>query len=239
MQSSAFDAESMARLAAELQAQPNEGITAGAVLENALAMIDDAQMASLTLRARRHTYKTLGATHEEARALDEAQYALDEGPCVDTAESGEWFRSGDLPADPRWPRWGPLAAEHGVHSMLSVRLGAADEIFGALNLYSKERSAFGDRDQVEFALLYAIHATNALSAARLVTGLETAIGTRHEIGMAQGIVMERYDLTVDQSFAFLRRLSQSLNRKLREVAREIVQTRAIPELLTPDAQEGM
>lgn len=238
MQSSGFDAESMALLASELQAQPDEAVTAKVVLENALEMIEDAQMASLTLRARRHTFRTLGATHREAKALDEAQYALDEGPCVDSAESGEWFRSGDLPSDPRWPRWGPVAAQHGVQSMLSVRLGSADEVFGALNLYSKERSGFGDRDQVEFALLYAIHATNALSAARLVTGLETAIGTRHEIGMAQGILMERYDLTVEQSFAFLRRLSQSLNRKLREVAREIVRTRAIPELVSPDAQEG-
>lgn len=83
-------------------------------------------------------------------------------------------------------------------------------------------------------MLYAAHAANALSSARLVSGLETAIGTRHAIGMAQGILIERYGLSVDQSFAFLQRLSQNLNRKLRDVAHEIVETRTVPELPNHD-----
>ena len=46
--------------------------------------------------------------------------------------------------------------------------------------------------------------------------------------MAQGIAMERYGIDQHQSFELLRRLSSTTNVKLRDVATQIVETRAIP-----------
>lgn len=235
MTSDSFGAEELTLLARELQAEPDEAITTQSVLHHALEVVVEAEMASLTVRARRHTYQTLGSTSPTADRVDENQYQLGEGPCVASAEGidgAEWFRSGDVSRDARWPRWGPSAFEHGVRSFLSVCLRSKGKPFGALNLYSSKRGAFADPAEVEVALLFGIHAANALSSARLVSGLEAALGSRHEIGMAQGILIERYGLTVEQSFAFLRRLSQNLNRKLNDVAREIVATKSIPHLPT-------
>jgi hypothetical protein len=50
----------------------------------------------------------------------------------------------------------------------------------------------------------------------------------HLIGQAQGILMERFGLSADQSFAVLRRYSQDNNVKLRNVAERIIETRRLP-----------
>ncbi len=78
------------------------------------------------------------------------------------------------------------------------------------------------------AVVYAVHATTALSSARRASTLQTAVSSRHVIGMAQGIAMERYGIDQHQSFELLRRLSSTTNVKLRDVATQIVETRAIP-----------
>ena len=64
---------------------------------------------------------------------------------------------------------------------------------------------------------FAAHAANALGAARLVTGLQNAVHSRHLIGVAQGILMNRYELTLEQSFDVLRRFSSQANIKLRDL----------------------
>jgi GAF domain-containing protein len=199
--------------------------TARRIVESALEVVPEADHASLTVRRGGGRYTSLGSTSDVASEADLAQYSLQEGPCVDAAESAEFFRSGDVAQDERWPTWGPRAAALGVRSLLSVQLFAEDKPIGALNLYSERTGRFADRDTVDLAALYATHAALALAAADEVDGLETAMTSRHAIGMAQGIFMERYALTPDQAFALLQRMSSTTNVKLRDVAAEVVATR--------------
>lgn len=220
-------ASKMAELAAELNERDGEVITTQAIVDSAVELLDEADHASLTLKVGRG-YETLASTSDKATEADSIQYALREGPCVESAEEGEWYRSGDVGHDPRWPRWGPKAAELGMQSLLAVRLLSNGKPLGALNLYSERSSAFAGRDDVSLALVYAVHATTALVSARLVANLETAMSSRHQIGMAQGILMGRYGLTVDSSFAALRRASQQSNMLLREIAVEVVRTKRLP-----------
>jgi AmiR/NasT family two-component response regulator len=58
--------------------------------------------------------------------------------------------------------------------------------------------------------------------------LQRALATRELIGQAQGILMERERITADQAFAILRIASQHLNVKLRDVARDLVDTGETP-----------
>lgn len=87
---------------------------------------------------------------------------------------------------------------------------------------------FLDRDTVDVALVHAIHAANALTSARLVTDLHTAVTSRHTIGTAQGILIERYGLTPESSFELLRRLSSTHERKLRDLAEVVVRRGKLP-----------
>ena len=101
-------------------------------------------------------------------------------------------------------------------------------MLGALNLYAGSAGAF-TRDDIDIAEIYVTHATNALTAARISSGLRTALHSRHMIGVAQGILMHSYDLSLDQSFELLRRYSSHTNTKLAEVAEYVVQHRGLPD----------
>jgi GAF domain-containing protein len=217
-----------AALAAELQQEPDEALTSRAIVSRMRDLVPEAHLVSLTIRTARGGHRTLASSDPVARQADALQYELGEGPCLEIADTGGWLRSGDVASDARYPAWGPRAAGLGVASLLSVAVTDPDGPLGALNLYSEEAGGFADRDVVDLALVYAVHATTALASARRTSTLQTAVSSRHVIGMAQGIAMERYDIDQHQSFELLRRLSSTTNVKLRDVAHQIAETRTIP-----------
>ena len=215
-----------AELSRDLLGAPQEESTTDAVVQRALEVVRSSQHASVTMRRGAAT-RTIAATSDLAAECDRLQYQLGEGPCVDAALDQEPFVAGHLRSERRWPTWGPRVADLGVHSALSVQLSTSSEVLGALNLYAERPHAF-DRDDVDAALIYTTHAANALGTARLVTGLQTAMESRHLIGVAQGILMHTYDLDLDRSFELLRRYSTHTNTKLREVARHVVEHGRLP-----------
>lgn len=97
------------------------------------------------------------------------------------------------------------------------------ETFGALNLYSSQPHAFTERSE-RVGWVFASHAAVAFASARNDAQLHEAIETRQEIGEALGIAMERYKLSEQRAFEVLKRLSQNNNVKLRDIARQIVET---------------
>lgn len=171
---------------------------------------------------------TPAGSDESLNRIDELQYVLREGPCFDALRHHATVHSGHLATDARWPRWGPLVArEAGVVSVVSYRLYTTDETLGAMNLYSLEPDAF-DSDDIYNGQALAAHVAVALATAQNVENLEMAITTRTVIGRAEGILMERFDITPAQAFAVLRRVSQDRNVKLNRVAEELVVTRRTP-----------
>jgi hypothetical protein len=224
------DASAFAALASQLLSESDKEVTAQTIVDRGLELVDEARDVSLTVTTGRAGFQTLAATGAAAEAADHLQYELGEGPCVEAADCRGWFRSGDVSTDPRWPRWGPGAGELGLRSVLAVRLVTpTDRIGAALNFYTDVTGAFVDPETVDLAQVYAVHAANALSAAQLVSGLQTALTSRHTIGLAQGILMERYRLDREHSFELLRRTSSVHNVKLREVAEGVVDTGVLPD----------
>ena len=58
--------------------------------------------------------------------------------------------------------------------------------------------------------------------------LNQAVAARHRVGLAQGILMTRRQLTADQAFALLKRQSQNSHVKLRAIAQTVIQTGDLP-----------
>ena len=202
--------------------------TLQSVVERAVEVVPACDWASVTLRRARNRTETVAASSDIARSADQLQYDLQEGPCLEAALTGEPRLSNRLAESEDWPRWGPKVTELGVNALLGIELSTDDEVLGALNLYSADAGAF-TREDIDIADVYAAHATNALTAARLSSGLRTALHSRHMIGLAQGILMQLYDLSVDQSFELLRRYSSHTNTKLSEVAEHVVKHKELPE----------
>ncbi len=212
------------------------------VLERVVAVggqvVRGADVVSVTLRrGEREGYSTPAYSDELAVKLDEVQYEHDEGPCVQALESGGLgiARSDDLAHDGTWTRFGSAAAELGAGSVFAVGLfpvGGERPLRGALNLYSLGPGGFDAVDR-EIAVLLAAHVSTALAyitvteAAQLREAqFQVALDSRDVIGQAKGILMERRGLPADQAFDVLRRASQDLNVKLRDVAATLAERRA-------------
>ncbi len=220
-------AAAFARLSNELSNEPAEGTTLLLVVKRASELIPAVDACSVTVRRRRNRLETLVASSELASRCDHLQYELAEGPSIDTVTQEHCYLVEDLTLDERWPRWTLRAAAMGMGSVLSVRLSVGDQPIGALNLYGQRPHAFTHHD-VDLAMIYAIHAANALHSARTVTGLRSAQHSRHLIGVAQGILMARFDLDLDQSFKLLERYASESNTKLRELAEQVVSLGDLP-----------
>jgi GAF domain-containing protein len=164
---------------------------------------------------------TPAATNALVEQLDAYQYELREGPCLDAVFVDDSYTIKNMSTEDRWPNWAPRAAALGVMSSLSIRLVAPRGSLGALNLYAEALHAFDDED-VLAAHIFARHASIAITSTQEVEGQATAVLTRHSIGMAQGLLMQRYGLTAERSLRFLARVSQDNNIKLRDVAGKVV-----------------
>jgi ANTAR domain-containing protein/GAF domain-containing protein len=206
------------------------------VVEVAQHAVPGADLVSITLRSPAG-YTTPVETDPLATRLDEIQYRLDEGPCVEAtrmAGLGVTF-SADLGRHSEYPRFGQAAAALGVHSVLAVGMfphGGDAPRMGALNIYSCEVGGLDELDR-DIALVLAAHASTALAATTAVTTAELevaqlrqALNSRDVIGQAKGILMERRRISADEAFDVLRKASQSLNVKLAQVAATLVERRA-------------
>lgn len=216
-------ADQLSELARTLEKQPDLQTTLDTIVRSAVTTVPGATDASISQIQRRREVKTLAAVGELARSVDHAQYDLGEGPCLDTLYEQETVRLSDLGAEDRWPQFVARARELGVGSMLAVQLFVEGEDLGALNLVSRQSQAFDDESEY-VALLFASHAAVAMSGERTRGHLKAAMTTREVIGQAQGILMERFKVTGEVAFHMLIVASQNSNRKLRDVADDLVST---------------
>ncbi|NUP21823.1 MAG: GAF and ANTAR domain-containing protein [Streptomyces sp.] len=219
-------AEAMAQLARNLLAQESLQGTLDEIAASAVRLVEGCDAAGI-LAIRKGRAVTLSSYGEMVEASDRLQGKLAEGPCFDLARrkkggDGERaFRIADL-TEPQatWARFAAGARHLGIGSMTGVLLYTHDDDFGALNLYARRPGAFG-KDIETAGWLLASHAAVALADAHTIDQLEDAMKTRHAIGEAMGILMERHKLSEDDAFNVLRRISQQHNIKLRDVAQRV------------------
>jgi GAF domain-containing protein len=211
----------MAELAAAVDIPSTLEQTLLVLTRGAVGAVPGAMHASITTRRPDGTLETAAATDPLVDKLDARQYDLREGPCYAAATTETIMVSYDLAHDPRWPNYGPAASEAGVHAQLGVLLTDNGKGRSALNLYAARPHEF-DADAIETAELFASHAAVAMGFVHTVSSLSRAVATRQAVGMAVGVLMERYQLDSERAFAFLTRTSQDSNVKLRDVAAQIV-----------------
>ena len=107
--------------------------------------------------------------------------------------------------------------------------------YRAARLYTTRPGAFTDQS-VATASVFAAYSSMALLAAARgdqVNHLTRALETNREIGVAIGILMAGGKLTQRQAFDQLRTASNTLNRKLRDIAADVTATRRLPRYKPP------
>jgi GAF domain-containing protein len=221
----AFDADAFAQLAVELHDAPGVEETLEAVVQFAL-QAENCAHAGVALTVRGGRVEIGAVTDPTVETMYRAQILAGEGPAL-AALAGATISVPQVAADDRWPYWRVAALEAGIGSELHLPLSVGNRPTGVLSLYKTEPNAFTIDDEA-IAHILARHASIAVATARHEVSMAQAVDARKLVGLAMGILMERFDIDGDQAFAVLRRYSQDTNTKLRDVAQQLIQTRKLP-----------
>jgi GAF domain-containing protein len=159
---------------------------------------------------------------------DEMQYEQGHGPCMDAGRTGSVLVVEDMHLEDRWPDYAPRVTARGVRSSMSSPLPYQGATIGALNVYATTPAAFGSDDVAvaeEVASYIAVAVANADAHAevrQVAQQMREAMESRSVIDMAKGMLMSQRGCSADQAFTILSHASQRSNRKLRDIARAMV-----------------
>lgn len=171
---------------------------------------------------------TVIAAGDFVRRIDEIQYTLDEGPCLEAYRTQRMVLTENLELERRWSRFTPAALGHGLRGLVAAPLTVHGARLGALNIYALQADVL-DESSIETALLFAEQASIVLANAEAFTraqatavSLGEALTSRAMIDMAKGIIMARERCSSAAAFDRLREMSQASQQKLRAVAQQLV-----------------
>ncbi|BBY26838.1 GAF and ANTAR domain-containing protein [Mycolicibacterium sediminis] len=171
---------------------------------------------------------TSAATDALVEQLDDAQYELDEGPCLTAWREGIVVRSDGSGDARRWPTWIARAHELGMRSFLSAPLTNGDDHLGAIKVYSTTVEAYDDHAEEllrRFAARASIFVGNVKTlqaSERLSDQLKETLRSRDQIAMARGILMARNGIGAAEAFRELTAESHRSRRLVGDVAARIV-----------------
>lgn len=209
------------------------GVDVGDVAARAVQCVADnvtgTQYATVTACAR-GVLRTVASTDPAAAVLDRWLATSGQGPVWSTTSGRTALAlSANIGADSRWTLPAIEDGAPAVQSVLTVRLPVAPAGIGwALNAYSGTPNCFDDNSTENLRLL-SIPVAGAMTNAYNRANLQLAVATRDVIGQAKGVLMERYRLDADRAFELLRRVSQSTNCKIYELAEQLAHTGQLPE----------
>jgi GAF domain-containing protein len=193
----------------------------------AARLVTDGVSCGMTMRGNGRP-ATVACSDPLAQEIDELQYLLDDGPCLQAMRSGGQVSIDDTDGRAQWPRFEAAAQARGIRSCLALPLVADGKRVGALNLYARGVAAFGAA-QVRHAEDLAENASSGLSLmlrlasyAELTEQLRSSLTSRAVIYQALGVIMAQERCAQAKAFEILRTASQNSNLKLRDIAAAVV-----------------
>lgn len=168
------------------------------------------------------------ASDDRIVEIELVQERIEEGACYEAFSTNQVVAVADLAADDRWPTYRDRACHHGFASVVGVPLNAFGRTIGVINVYRSEPGAWTNEDlaaaEVHAAMAagYIVNSLQVRAQSHLTDQLQQAIASRDLIGQAKGLLMARDGSDPDTAFEVLRQMSHHSNRKLREVAADIV-----------------
>jgi hypothetical protein len=198
------------------------GITLRGVTASCVELVEGVASADILLISPPcEPFLSVAATSQLAVDANGMQERFGEGPCLDAAAGDSMVLCNDLREDARWPRFAEAAVASGVHSIMSFQLYTHDKRMGALNLVGIEPQAFTAQSQAVGAM-FATHAAVALITNDERLQFKSALASRDIIGQAKGMIMERFGVGAVRAFELLTKVSQNTNRRVAEIAEELV-----------------
>ena len=173
------------------------------------------------------------ASDPHSERIEELQFVFGEGPCIDAFESRRPVLIADLAdgAAARWPMYGPAAHEGGIRAVFAFPLQVGAARLGVLDVFRECAGALS-HEQFSDALTFADITVAALLDQQEATGnidtddgLADAVDYRAELFQAQGMVMVQIGGTISEAMARMRAYAYAENRRLGDIARDVVARR--------------
>jgi GAF domain-containing protein len=217
----------LTRLAAE------DGVGATNRLCAVCAEVTEMSGAGIMLLSGDRPQGSVCTTDDVAALLEDLQYTLGEGPCVDAHRQHAPVIEPDLvsPAALRWAAFSPAAVEAGARAVFGFPIAAGDARIGALNLY-RDRPGPLTPDQLADALVVAGIAGRAIISmqadavpGQLAVDLDAGGNFHFVVHQAAGMVSIQLGVTVDEALVRLRALAFSTDRPLVDLAHDVIERR--------------
>jgi GAF domain-containing protein len=173
--------------------------------------------------------RVIASSSDAMRLLELFELQAEEGPCTECFRTGDPIVHPRLTADDlRWPLFAPRALAAGFHSVHALPMHLRGKTIGALNLFRTENGSLDEADMTT-AQAFADVATIAILQHRAVAEVQAvndqlnhALNSRVVIEQAKGMVAERDELDMEQSFRRLRGCARSHNLRLVDVAQSVI-----------------
>jgi hypothetical protein len=175
------------------------------------------------------------ATDDTSAQIEDLQFSLGEGPCVDAVRSGApvLLDNLDEPGDvivARWPAFMKAAAETGVKALFAfpLRIGAIS--VGAIDLYRDQPGGLST-NELTAGLLAADAAALALLGLdteledQFAGGLDNRSTYQLQVHQATGMVQVQLGVKTEDAFLMLRARAFATGRRLADVATDVVARR--------------
>jgi ANTAR domain-containing protein/GAF domain-containing protein len=214
------------------------GLAAADSLCEACVMLFEIDAAAISLIFSGVTSGTLGSSDAAARAYDELQFTIGEGPCLDSVATRAPVLEPDLakPNSVRWPLYRPALLDHKIRGVFAIPVVLAGEFVGALDLF-RVRPGELPVDQLAGAVVAA-----ELAGAPLLdvmhSDLQAAVNDpasdawadlnalgRAEVSQATGMLVAQLEVEPAEALVRLRAHAYATNRSATEVARDILDRR--------------
>jgi len=173
------------------------------------------------------------ASDPTSEQIEELQFVLGEGPCIDAFESRRPVLVPDLAdeAANRWPAYTPAAQDEGVRAVFAFPLQVGGARLGVLDVFRARAGPLsGDHLRQAFtftdlAVKTLIDGQDHAIGGAAADGLDEAIEHSPELFQAQGMVMVQLGVSLAEALVRIRAHTYAENLRLNDVARDIVARR--------------
>jgi transcriptional regulator with GAF, ATPase, and Fis domain len=200
----------------------------------------DVHAAGVMVTDQRGHLRVMASSSERAHMLELFEVESDEGPCVECFATGQPISDTDLRlADPRWARFSYRAGEAGFAAVHAVPMRLREEVIGVLNLFTTQSGPLTDADAYLGRALANVTTIGLLQQRAIhhrdlvAEQLQGALNSRVVIEQAKGVLFERLKLDMHDAFETLRRYARRTNRRLSDVARDVIDDRLDAAALLP------
>lgn len=212
------------------------GVEAADRLCEACVVLLDVDAAAISLVFDGASSGTLGSSGAPARAYDELQFTLGEGPCLDSVAHRLPMLVVDLTEEPRWPAYGPALLAHQIRSVCAMPVVVAGEFVGALDLFRAQpgelegdalAGAIAAAELAGIAVLDLLEADLQAAASDPSSDAwaELQALSRAEVSQATGMLVAQLGVEPPEALMRLRAHSYATGRNATDVARDILDRR--------------